>query len=383
MSVIRSYRDLPPLEIGGIISREGLAFQDHVAAGFCLDMLQRSDLLEVWCERLDDITLVWSENRGEVFEFVQAKTSDPDQLWSIAVLCKRDKTGSSSEKKSLLERSLENDRGAESCRFRVITTQGIKKELALLTLPLKAAERNSGNPTWNSLCSKVLTRVGDFQSANGNRADFWLSFTHWDIRHSVDAVVAANLIALERFVESDGLFLAQDQRKEIYIQLVGRASEAARTPVNSSTTDGKRFRREDLISWVRERAQVAQSPSLASPGMKLDEKLTKANLQDRRETALEARTYYRKKSLNSGYLQLDAREDIEAEASGVLNRLLSALDAGVEADDGPSFHAACLTELQDIVNRLNGAPLGLETYLHGFMYSKASRCVHRFRRVTT
>ena len=35
----RSIRDLEPLETGGTLNRQGLAFQDHVALGFCLDML--------------------------------------------------------------------------------------------------------------------------------------------------------------------------------------------------------------------------------------------------------------------------------------------------------------------------------------------------------
>jgi hypothetical protein len=70
----RSIRDLPPLETGGVIARNGFNLQDHVAAGYCIDMLAPdSQLKEVWCERQDDITLLWSD--GTV-EFVQVKSTD-------------------------------------------------------------------------------------------------------------------------------------------------------------------------------------------------------------------------------------------------------------------------------------------------------------------
>ena len=73
--------DLPPLETGGVESREGLAFQDHVAAGFCLEMLLDPTLEEVWCETQDDITLIRKPNGKIQVEFVQVKRNENDQLW--------------------------------------------------------------------------------------------------------------------------------------------------------------------------------------------------------------------------------------------------------------------------------------------------------------
>ena len=54
-----SIRDLAPLDLGGIEARDGFALQDHIAAGFCIDMAADSTLLEVWCESHDDITLIF------------------------------------------------------------------------------------------------------------------------------------------------------------------------------------------------------------------------------------------------------------------------------------------------------------------------------------
>ena len=57
-SLLPSIRDLQPEEDGGRVARRGFGYQDHVAAGYCLDMLTDFSLLEIWCERHDDI------NRG-------------------------------------------------------------------------------------------------------------------------------------------------------------------------------------------------------------------------------------------------------------------------------------------------------------------------------
>src|SRR3954447_19915883 len=102
-----SIYDLPPIETGGVQNRKGIAFQDHVAAGFCLRMLEDEQLIEVWCETQDDITLVWRFDFGTIVEFAQAKSNELDKLWSISDLCVREKGKIGT---SIVERSLAYDR---------------------------------------------------------------------------------------------------------------------------------------------------------------------------------------------------------------------------------------------------------------------------------
>jgi len=70
----QSIYDLSPIELGGIEARKGFAFQDHVSAGFCLDMLEDTKLIEVWCETLDDILLIFQMPDSVCVEFVQVKS---------------------------------------------------------------------------------------------------------------------------------------------------------------------------------------------------------------------------------------------------------------------------------------------------------------------
>jgi hypothetical protein len=90
-AVPASIHALAPLESGGTIARRGFAVQDHVAAGLCLDMLADPTLAQVWCESQDDITLVWLAGIAEEIEFVQVKSNELDQLWTIAKLMEKEK----------------------------------------------------------------------------------------------------------------------------------------------------------------------------------------------------------------------------------------------------------------------------------------------------
>jgi hypothetical protein len=82
-----SIHDLPPLEQGGPIARAGFLYQDHIGARFCIEMLRNTKLAAVWCETLDDITLIWTDCGEATAEFVQVKSNDLGQMWSVALLC--------------------------------------------------------------------------------------------------------------------------------------------------------------------------------------------------------------------------------------------------------------------------------------------------------
>lgn len=88
-----SIDDARPVEEGGPIARTGFSYQDEIAVSFLLDMLECPDIEKIHCETHDDI-LVVRTNVGapeRIAEFVQVKAGEPDQLWSVAILCQRKK----------------------------------------------------------------------------------------------------------------------------------------------------------------------------------------------------------------------------------------------------------------------------------------------------
>ncbi len=139
---ILSLHDLVPNEPGGEENRRGILFQDHIAAGFYLEMLENEALTTVWCEAEDDITLVWERECGTEGEFVQVKSDELDQLWSVARLCRRD---GGREGTSILERSLQREKYIEPCWFRIVTARPVNNDLECLELPLAHAERQLGS----------------------------------------------------------------------------------------------------------------------------------------------------------------------------------------------------------------------------------------------
>ena len=75
---IPSIHAIPIETVGGTPARRGFNLQDHVAASFCIRMMLDDQLKEVWCEAVDDITLIWQRGLGEEVEFLQVKSEEPN-----------------------------------------------------------------------------------------------------------------------------------------------------------------------------------------------------------------------------------------------------------------------------------------------------------------
>ena len=375
---------LPPLETGGVEARGGFDVQDHVGAGFCIHMLTAPELRQVWCENQDDITLIWQRQAGEEAEFVQVKSNEPDQLWSIAMLCQREKkarnpTGLGT---SILERSLAYDRCSEPCRFRLVTCRPIKDELKPLAYPLDSTYRQGARENMQELEKAVAEYVGDFLSGNKKGHAFWLSMAFWDVRHSLQGVKNQNLLELQALIEKDGEPLFRDQLEELYSGLLSkvRAAASARWDIDPST---KKIVRDDLLGWFQATVTVLRHPVAPGSGKTLQGKLEAAGLPvDVIEAALGLRRDYRKESLTPKYTNDAGRGLIEGEVSAVLLTLRSRLDAGNLEDSGVKFHSRCLDDLGDLHGTLPLTPRPPLAIVHGCMYVITDRCGHRFRRAT-
>lgn len=381
MGAILSIHDLPPLERGGVEARKGFEFQDHVAVGFLIDLLLVPELLEVWCETHDDITLIRQVNTEQEVEFVQVKSLSLDQLWSMAKLADRDRkdkqlvSGS-----SILERSLANDRCRERCRFRLVTTLPPKSELSFLTLPFDAPDRIARADDAVRLAADLDNRVDRFRSTNGNGADFWLSRTMWDVHQSVEALSCRNKFRLQEAVLGMGVTLFLDQINELYSAFLTKAREAAVADWGNDPAM-KKTCRECLRRWLETQLESRRHPP-SSAGTNLQTKLEKAGLPYGDILACqESRQRYLMERYSPRYLNLTDLTYVDSEVAAVLHGLRAKLDTKELSDDGVSFHATCLKSLEQLQGTLptSGTPLSI---LHGCMYNIADRCIHRFRRAS-
>lgn len=382
-----SYRNLPPLERGGVRARGGFYYQDHVAAGYLLQMLTHAKLVEVWCEALDDITLVWLDGTTHVFEFVQVKKLTLNQLWSIALLVKPDGKIARDEQEdedgkvgskpalSLLEKSLANDRGEEPCRFRLVTSVEPGKELELLKTP--HAHVNRTKDPFTKTSDALLAKLPEARSPNGNDVVFWANHVHWEVFDSYATLEYRNLHHLRTFGDQHGRHLQEDQWLEVYKKIVQRAQDAA-MQLDQYDPEVGHIRKESFAEWLL--LVIDREARPHQHGVEaLEEKLRAAALEDRIDHALTQRHEYRRRRLQSGYFTTVQREDVEAAARYKLNKLVVQLDAG-EIDPGHPFYLRCLNELEALAQDFPGPGFVWTSFLEGYMYEVAQRCVHRFAR---
>lgn len=376
----KSYRDLDPLEEGGSIARRGFDYQDHVAAGKCLDMLSDAGPCEVWCEAEDDIVLVWLIQGEEWFEFVQVKSNKLDQLWSVAKLCEKEAAKDGKKPGAcIVEKSLAHDRGDGKCRFRFVTCREPSSDLAVLKLNFHDPARISGI---EKVIKNVAGKFGGCKSQNGNGADFWVRMTVWEHKASVNDIENENLVKIDRILASENVFLAPDQKKELFSRLLRKVYDAS---LLSGKTDKekKRFNGTDMKTWLLEQAATMSNPASAGRSNTLEVKLMAAGYKpdgDEIETAKDQRRKYRNAILQPKFLDLSDRTAIESEVQARLCRLKAQLDAGEFEDDGLQFHSRCLKELETLRDTLETKKKPLVGLLYGLMYDIMNRCQHRLVR---
>lgn len=373
----QSIFDLPPLEIGGVENRKGISFQDHVACGYCLVMLLDPELVEVWCETQDDITLIWERSGVVEIEFVQVKGNE-GTLWSQAMLCAKEGKPTS---RSILEKSLANDRCVEPVCFRLVTLRPVNDELKILTHDLhspfrtKAAE---GLKKISALKDYVIAKHGPLTSPNGNGCGFWVDRACCDERHSEQAVRDANIRLIGRLVEGSGNYLTEDQKEEIYSRLLARVFEAGKADHLTHLTE-KKIVKAALLEWFNNLVTLALHPASLGTGRQVEGKMKDARLPPEAILiAQELRRAYRREVLSPQYLAVEDRRLIEGEILALLQRLKARLDIGVLSDSGPEFHHRCIEELKLLQESLKaGSPF---MFFEGYMYNVVDRCLHRFVR---
>jgi hypothetical protein len=368
LGALPSIYDLSPLEQGGPVARLGFLYQDHIAARFCIDMLRNPKLLEVWCESLDDITLIWTvEGGGVTVEFVQVKSNELDQMWSVALIC-------DGGTKSIVARSLAQHRCHEPCCFRVVTRIGVVAELRVMQLGREHKDRCLANAVVRTLHEALEKRLDGCYSDGGWSASAWVGNTLWDVAESEDAIRASNLLQLDEWLDDIGETLFFDQRGELYNRILARVVKASALKKEHAVK--KKLLQQPYRSWVLSEVQRVKGQAPTKGGEILTGKMQNAFIDGSAiQNALILRLAYRRRTLSPKYQQEDDFKDAEIELTAVLQSLLARLDAGLINMNGTAFHANCLNAAEAVKGQF--PKVGL-SFLHGSMYTMTDRCRHRF-----
>lgn len=368
-----------PTDMGGVYARQGFAYQDDVAARFYIEMLRDENLIEVWCETHDDILLLWELEGARIVEFVQVKAEHPDQLWTVARLCERQKSARKPDGlgTSLLENSLSRDRYNEFSWFRIVTCRQFSSDLEVLTRKHGHEHRAMSYVPFGNLLGQVGEKIGAFKSEKGNDSGYWLTNACWDVINDGD-ISNLNQKALAEVLHKLGQPYDPDMVRSIYNDLRALAKDTAEYGMEKWKE--KRVSRNQLqakiIDWIQPYPDRGKTE-------RLENKLATAGLDSTcLDVAKDQQRFYLRKRRTAPYLETEQAEDIEHQVLDVLHNLRASLDCGTLDENGVKFHERCLKAVGELslVVKSGNVPIP-HGYLSGCMYEITARCRHRFTRL--
>ncbi|HEV2620302.1 MAG TPA: dsDNA nuclease domain-containing protein [Acidobacteriaceae bacterium] len=376
--VFFSVEDATPSEEGGPIARTGFNYQDEIAVGYLLDMLEDPSILKVHCETHDDIILVSQSSSTQVVaEYVQVKGSEEDKYWSVADLCVKVKGKAGT---SIYETSLERDKHCEQSRFRIVTLRPANQDLKILTYDREASNRKGDSPKTTELISAIEEKCNDAKSEKGNGADFWVRNCLWDERQSEEQNRQLNLLRVIKITSKEGRTLLPEQAETILQELRKKAKDAGDAKW-AEGKDKKIIERAHLREWWNARVQVLIDGSSSISGGKLEVKMASAQLPEPIiELAKELRRDYAAVSRTSKYSSSGEDETLRSRVKSTVQSLQSSLYSGELNLNGKEFHSLCLTRMDQINEGLPEGTPDRSAFLKGCMYDIADRCLLRFER---
>ncbi len=371
----QTIRDLVPLDISGRHARKGFTYQDHIAVGLCIAMLNSSTLKEIWLETHEDILLFWADKGVITVEFIQVKAVNQLSRWSVPLIC-----GSGNINDSIIKKLMDQDRCTEAVLFRIVSSYDVNQELAVLKLAINSTERVAEVAKEVSLSEEIKKKLGDLKSPNGKTIADCVKLCWWEKKADNEQdLINSNKIALETALNSLGKPIYFDQRDEIYQKMLSYCQEAS-TGDLSMNSDCYKITQEKLVAWLTTTIDTLYTPS--SGGKKLEEKLIKAKKvpEDYISNARQLKYDYLQKKFTNDFIQPSELGDLEKVIHGELYQMKLALDNGIL--DEEHFHKLCMDKLTEIKNSNAFKDKNIPDYMFsGFMYDLVSKCIHRFRMV--
>jgi Cap4 dsDNA endonuclease len=375
-----SVEDVAPAEEGGPIARTGFNYQDEIAVGFLLEMLEDPTVEKVHCETHDDIVVLRrSESTEMIAEFVQVKGSEEDKFMSVADICLRTKAKVGS---SIYETSLARDKHCERSYFRMVTLRPVVKELRVLTYERNASNRKPDDPKLVELATLIEQKCPGAKSAKGQAAIYWVENCLWEERQTQAVNRERNLLRVMKLSAKEGRPLLPEQADAVLGELRAKA-KAAGDAKWSSGKENKIIERAALRQWWEKRLQELIEGARAASGGKLADKMYRVPLPSQVvELAKELRRDYSSISRISRYSPPEDEDELRSKVKAKVQSLQSSLICGELSSDGAQFHNLCLKAMDQINGEQSvGAP-DRSAFLKGCMYDIADRCLLRFEKGT-
>ena len=234
-------------DAGGVAGRVGFKYQDHVGAGFVVDMLRDGTLWQVEFETADDLTLRWRRADEELNEYVQVKTTENDKKWSVKEITDREKSRVGS---SLAEKSLNCDKHEGKPLFRFVSRRDIGS--ALRAFSVQRDRRTSVADKIDALKKSIGNKYKTVRSPKGRSLTDWASTLYWQVEGSMESLSVKNINKIIQQAENSGEIPSHTQAASIYndlLQIVQEAGDASRL----ANPAAKVISREAALHWWKAR----------------------------------------------------------------------------------------------------------------------------------
>lgn len=366
-----SIHDSKPLEEGGPVARIGFNYQDEIAVGLLLEMLESENIECVYCETHDDAVVVFDDNS---VEYVQVKSNDSFSAWSLSSITARE---NKKEGTSIYEKSLARDAFRQEAFFRLVTLRDVGNDISFLKYPLGKPGREPEHDKVTALCAELEKRCPDVKSPKGNGSSYWVGKCTWDVRESQQSVARHNLLRLYKICAKLGHSILLEPIEEILREL-RKMARAAGDAKWEPDKEKKIFRKNDLVDWLTARLQEIDSSIVGASGGKLRQKLSAAGMsQDLIRLAAEMRRRYSEEVRTPRYMKADDVDGLQR----LVRRRVLLLQARREADElgdvsDTKFHSMCLAS----AGATTTGDEDQSDFQLGCMYDITDRCLLRFTR---
>jgi hypothetical protein len=371
---LKSIREVKSLDQSGRDAKRGFAYQDHVGAKLCLEMLLEPSIIEVWVEKEDDLTIIRSIYDEEVLEFCQVKhTEEKGSRWSIADICRRENLAGG-HSKSFVEKSLEQDRCEEGATFRVISSYPVTQELKCLMAKLGTPDRINSRKEFAELTDVITKKIGPFESSKGTKIQDWIDKCYWQkLPDTISDLRNSNILILEGIFSSKSISLLPQHRDELYQSIVYNASSCDLR----ENTNGFKIIYEEFLNWVTDKAKDLHTPVSKD---KLKEKILHAGGDMAMvRSAKELKYKFIKERLNNDYVRPSNLTIFESAILEKLHDLKIELFSNEINMNGMQFLNLCNSEVQKLSKTLSTSDnVAASAIGKGIMYDLTSKCIHRF-----
>jgi len=230
-------------DAGGVAGRTGFRYQDHVGAGYVIDMLRDSALSQVEFETADDLTLRWIIEGQQTNEYVQVKTTEGDNKWSIKEIATRD---NGREWTSLMEKSLSRDVNLGAALFRFVSRRDVG--VALRPFLVHRDKRRIAQAKLDAAVKSIGGKFKTLKSQCGRTTTDWAKGLLWEVAGSQDAIQNKNVNRILQLAETSGEIPSYSSAGDIYTSLMRKVQDAGDAS-RVSDPDAKAISRDDALAW--------------------------------------------------------------------------------------------------------------------------------------